>query len=234
MDDRCRQFHAKLLSGTCPWCGRVIVLGEPKIESAFRPVSIDLAAAECRIPDAGQNLEQLVREFGRFSYPVAVNCVREIAKQLALIHKSSGFYGRICPGNIFLDNKGKITLDDEGSGDLRAASAPSAADERAAMQAVDYLAPEQALSASEADVRSDIYALGCTLFYLLVGRPPFADGSVSEKLLKHQTMTPTPIGELRPDVPQKLTQICARMLAKRPSDRYESAAEVVDALADVS
>jgi serine/threonine-protein kinase len=234
MDDRCRQFHAKLLSGTCPWCGCVIVLGQPEVELAFRPDAIDLAVSDFRISDAGQNLEQLVREFGRFSYQVAVNCVREIAKQLALIHESTGVYGQVCPGSIFLDNEGKVTLDDKGSGYLGAVSSASAADERAAMQAVDYLAPEQALSASEADVRSDIYALGCTLFYLLVGRPPFADGSVSEKLLKHQTMTPTPIGELRPDVPQKLTQICARMLAKRPSDRYESAAEVVDALADVS
>lgn len=97
----------------------------------------------------------------------------------------------------------------------------------------DYLAPEQVLNSTEADPRSDIYSLGCTLYFLLVGTPPFGDGSISETLLKHQTAMPTPIDQLRPDVPKELAQICAKMMAKKPADRYQTAAEVVAALASV-
>ncbi len=94
----------------------------------------------------------------------------------------------------------------------------------------DYLAPEQALDFHGADVRADIYALGCTLYYLLAGRPPFGEGTLAEKLLKHQTVQPTPIQELRPDVPPGVAAVLARMLAKRPSDRYQTPGEVGHAL----
>jgi eukaryotic-like serine/threonine-protein kinase len=97
----------------------------------------------------------------------------------------------------------------------------------------DYLAPEQALNSSKPGPRIDIYSLGCTLYFLLVGTPPFGDGSVSETLFKHQTAMPTPIDQLRPELPKELEQICAKMLAKNPADRYQTAGEVAAALSRV-
>src|SRR5262249_2192148 len=95
----------------------------------------------------------------------------------------------------------------------------------------DYLAPEQALDFHAADIRADIYSLGCTFYYLLTGQPPFAGGMLAEKLLKHPQAEPPPIEQFRQDMPAGLSGVLRRMLAKRPQDRYQTPADVNEALA---
>src|SRR5262249_48827773 len=95
----------------------------------------------------------------------------------------------------------------------------------------DYLAPEQALDFHAADIRADIYSLGCTFYYLLTGQPPFSGGMLAEKLLKHQQAEPPPIQQFRQDVPAGLSDVMRKMLAKRPQDRHQTPAEVDEALA---
>lgn len=95
----------------------------------------------------------------------------------------------------------------------------------------DYIAPEQARDAHLADIRADIYSLGCTLYFLLTGRPPFATGSVVEKLEAHAQQAPQPLSELRDDVPPELSALVDRMLAKDPSDRFAEPREVAEELA---
>src|SRR5262249_1433740 len=95
----------------------------------------------------------------------------------------------------------------------------------------DYIAPEQALDAHQADIRADIYSLGCTLYHLLAGRPPFPEGSSLRKLIAHQERTPTPLAEIRRDVPPELALVLDRMMAKDSAHRYQTPAEVVHALA---
>jgi uncharacterized protein (TIGR03067 family) len=95
----------------------------------------------------------------------------------------------------------------------------------------DYIAPEQAIDAHAADIRADIYSLGCTLFYLLTGRPPFHEGNVVDKLKAHASVTPPSVNKLRKDVPAPVAEIVTRMLAKKPGDRFQTPAEVVAALA---
>jgi serine/threonine-protein kinase len=95
----------------------------------------------------------------------------------------------------------------------------------------DYMAPEQVLDSRQADIRSDIYALGCTLYHLLAGQPPFPTGSIVEKLLAHQKNEPIAVEQLRPDIPPALAPVVRRMLAKRPDSRYQTPGQVAAALA---
>ncbi len=95
---------------------------------------------------------------------------------------------------------------------------------------LDYMAPEQAKSASKVDGRADLYGLGCTLFHLLTGRPPFTQGSGMEKLLRHQLDPPPTLRSLLPEAPAALEAVVARLLEKRPEDRFATAAEVAAAL----
>jgi serine/threonine protein kinase len=106
------------------------------------------------------------------------------------------------------------------------------ANEENVLGTADYLAPEQALNSHQADNRSDIYSLGCTLYFLLTGGPPFREGSISERLLKHQTTKPESILRIRPDAPPSLVDICERMMAKKPEERFQSAGDVAQRLTE--
>ncbi|HVK12778.1 MAG TPA: serine/threonine-protein kinase [Gemmataceae bacterium] len=94
----------------------------------------------------------------------------------------------------------------------------------------DFIAPEQARDARTVTIKADIYSLGCTLYYLLTGKPPFPGGTDVQKLIRHQNEKPFPIEELRPGVPAELSKILARMLEKRPEDRYTTPQDLAEAL----
>ncbi len=93
----------------------------------------------------------------------------------------------------------------------------------------DFIAPEQARDARSVNIKADIYSLGCTLYYILTGKPPFTGGTDVQKLIRHQTERPFPIDELRPGISQEVVTILARMLEKRPEDRYPTPQAMADA-----
>jgi len=97
----------------------------------------------------------------------------------------------------------------------------------------DYLAPEQAVDFHNADIRADIYSLGCTFYFLLTGQAPFEGGSLAVKLMKHQNAVPAALDKVRKGVPRKLAQIVERMLAKKADQRFQTPAEVAAAVAAV-
>jgi len=94
----------------------------------------------------------------------------------------------------------------------------------------DYIAPEQALEPQKADIRADIYSLGCTLYHMLAGRPPFPEGTALQKLMSHQERKPQRVSEIRADLPEELVHVLDRMMAKDPAKRYQTPAAVVEAL----
>src|SRR5262249_45462293 len=94
----------------------------------------------------------------------------------------------------------------------------------------DYIAPEQARDAHSADIRADLYSLGCTFYFLLTGSVPYPGSASVEKLLRHWLEEPQPASELRPDLPSEVDAILRRLMAKRPEDRFQTPAEVAAAL----
>jgi serine/threonine-protein kinase len=103
--------------------------------------------------------------------------------------------------------------------------------ENTVMGTPDYVSPEQARDLHKVDIRSDLYSLGCTFYYLLTGQVPFPGGSTLEKLVRHGTEEPRPVVELRGDVPQAVAAIVRRLMAKQPAERFQTPAELVAALA---
>jgi eukaryotic-like serine/threonine-protein kinase len=104
----------------------------------------------------------------------------------------------------------------------------------ATLGTVDYMAPEQARDSTKADIRSDIYSLGCTMFQMLAGRPPFPKGTMAEKLVQHIENEPPDICRVNEAVPKELGLILRKMLAKKPRDRYQTPAELLEDLEDPS
>ena len=177
------------------------------------------------------SLQQIVRRDGPLDYKRAARYVEEVARQLADVHRRGQLHRDIRPGRVFLDEADTARLElavwNLEDDDYEAMGV----DAEIAEEIADYVAPERALASMTADERADIYSLGCVFYFLLVGRAPFSTGSIAERLLGHQIGTPDAICELRPSVPKRLAQIGEKMMAKQPRDRYQSAVEVLDALA---
>jgi serine/threonine-protein kinase len=188
------------------------------------------------LPPPAISLKVLVTHDGPLDVKTAAQHIEEVARQLEGFH-SSGVPGLcVSPSVIFVDETGIARLavcpifppveSDKSSFSL--SFIPGV--ERARLELVDFLAPEAALRSQSIDARSDVYSLGCTMYFLLTGRSPFPNGSVAERLLQHQTATPDTIQSLRPDVPSALVSICETMMAKKPSERFQTAKEVGDAI----
>lgn len=180
----------------------------------------------------GKDLNAMVKENGPLEYHVAAEYIRQAALGLAYAHQAGLIHRDVKPANLLVDQHQVVKLLDLGlarfTGDEKA-SLTVTYDENV-LGTADYLAPEQALDSHGVDARADIYSLGCSLYYLLTGHPPFCEGTLPQRLVAHQKQLPPPIQNDRPDVPQDLVDICSRMMAKKASARYASAAEVADAL----
>ena len=176
----------------------------------------------------GTNVRDLVYGNGPFQLGDALNITLQIAAALAHAWERDVVHRDIKPSNIILTPEGLAKLVDMGLARIEYLE-QTGHDETATgvtLGTFDYISPEQARHPRDADIRSDIYSLGCTLFFMLTGRPPFHDGTVLQKLLAHQSDRAPDVRELRPDVPDILAAALATMLAKRPEDRFQTPMEL--------
>jgi|GEM_PF-5648775 len=164
-------------------------------------------------------MQTLVDRKGPLSCSRAVCYLLQGSRLLARFHRQNGAHRGLTPANLLLE-KGEVTalLDIWQI----AATVDSLFNENSA----DYLSPEPALDSHAVDLRGDLYSLGCILFFLLSGRPPFHEGTRAQRLMYHQILDAPALRSQRPDVPADLEAIYQRLMAKRPRDRYESAQEL--------
>jgi serine/threonine-protein kinase len=182
----------------------------------------------------GMTLSQLVRQRGPLAVGQACDYIRQAA--LGLQHASErGLVHRdIKPGNLMICG-GQVKILDLGLArlhELAQADGESLmqTDSGVTMGTPDFVAPEQAKDPRTADIRADIYSLGCTLYYLLSGSVPFPGGTAFEKMLRHQTEQPKPLSTLRSNVPPEVLVILEQMMAKEPAGRFAAPAQVAEAL----
>jgi serine/threonine protein kinase len=184
----------------------------------------------------GVNLRQLVRQKGPLLLSEALSYTYQIAHALAHAWRRDVVHRDVKPSNILITREGQAKLVDMGLARLQQVDG-STADELTetgvTLGTFDYISPEQARDPRSADTRSDIYSLGCTLYFMLVGRPPFAEGNMMQKLLQHQDVKPPELRALRGDIPDEISDLVSRMLAKVPADRFQTPFELVAELASI-
>jgi tRNA A-37 threonylcarbamoyl transferase component Bud32 len=177
----------------------------------------------------GASLAQLLQRQGPLPVAEACRYTHQAALGLQHAHERGMVHRDIKPANLMRTAAGKVKVLDFGLAQVRTERRLTQVD--SFMGTPEYVAPEQALNARGADVRADVYGLGCTLYCLLAGRPPFEGGDVADMILAHMRQEARPLHERRRDVPAGLSAVVARMLAKDPAARYQTPIEVARALA---
>ncbi len=219
-------------------------LSHPNIVTAFDAEQVGPVTVLVMEYVEGRSLADVVRAGGPLLPQDACGYARQAALGLAHAHALGMVHRDVKPHNLMLTPDGRVKILDfglarfvaEGLADAPAetvvalAAGDALTHTGACMGTLDYMAPEQARDARTADARADVYALGCTLYHLLTGVVPFPGGSNLDKLARLGSDEPTPLAELCPAVPPQLAAVVAKMMAKRPDERFASATEVADAL----
>lgn len=193
----------------------------------------------------GISLAELVQKRGPMSISHACIVARKIAFGLHHAARHGMVHRDIKPQNVMLTRAGQVKILDFGlarlarisASDSSTSAAEAAGRSESALTQLgallgtpDYMAPEQADDSHTVDMRADIYSLGCTLYYLLSGRPPFPSGSTYEKLVSHREREAPNLSDRRSDVSPELAAVVARMMAKDPADRFRTPADAAEAL----
>jgi serine/threonine protein kinase len=185
----------------------------------------------------GADLGRMLDRAGPLAAADACEYIRQGALALQHAHERGLVHRDIKPANLLVSSAdGRVKLLDLGLARVRAleegVGPQTALTQAGAMMGTpDYMAPEQAVDSHSVDIRADIYALGCTLYHVLAGRPPFAGGSVMEKLIKHRSVEPQQLETLRKDLPSGLSAVIHKAMAKSAEGRYQTPSELAAALA---
>lgn len=180
----------------------------------------------------GKDLYHLVRDRGPLTVERTARLFSEVAAGLEHAHTMGLIHRDMKPSNIMImpDDHAKIL--DLGLALIAGDREPTvlARGQGVLIGTPDYMAPEQGEDPLKVDTRSDIYGVGCTIYYALSGQVPFPGGGALQKMLRHKCDPPVPISKLNPKVPTSFAGLLSQMMAKQPDQRFQSAAEVRDAL----
>jgi eukaryotic-like serine/threonine-protein kinase len=171
----------------------------------------------------GRTLKDIIRAEGALYWARAAEVAGDVAGALAVAHARGIVHRDVKPGNVMLTTEGKVKVMDFGI--ARATAVPSITQTSAVVGTAQYIAPEQA-QGLEVDARSDVYSLGCCLYEMVTGQVPFTGPTPVAIAYRHVREDPTPPRALNPDVPVPLERVCLKAMAKRPEDRYQTAAEM--------
>jgi serine/threonine protein kinase len=184
----------------------------------------------------GWTLAQMLDRHGPLPVGLACDVARQAALGLQHAHEAGLVHRDVKPSNLLLARQGGVVkVADLGlaclAPDWQVEGLPALTDSGVGMGTADYAAPEQALDAHGVDIRADVYSLGCTLYHLLTGHPPFPGGSLAQKVLRHQQGNADPVESIRPEVAPALAAVVRRMMAPDPGQRYPTPALAAGALA---
>lgn len=177
----------------------------------------------------GRDLFETVNIEGPLSYRQAADYIRQAANGLVYAHQAGLVHRDIKPGNLFVPEDGILRILDLGlAQEFDSEENLTREFNERVLGTADYLAPEQAADSHTVDQRADLYSLGCSLYFLLTGQPPFTEGTLVQRLVAHQTKTPMPVTQFRPDIPSELVSILNAMMEKNRNRRISTASEVTE------
>ncbi len=176
----------------------------------------------------GQNIRDMIQAKGLLDPATSINYALQIAIALKHTNEAGVIHRDIKPSNIIITPNGRAKLVDLGL--ARKQNSESVGELTVAgttLGTFDYISPEQAKDPRKADIRSDIYSLGCTLYHMLTGTPPYPEGTVLQKLLDHQGKgSPDPC-RINPHIPQAVADVVKKMMSSQPSDRHSTPEELI-------
>jgi serine/threonine-protein kinase len=194
----------------------------------------------------GPNLDELVRSKGPLAIAQACDFMYQAAVALQYAHEQGMVHRDIKPANLLIQKAtgnaparpyllkildfGLARLHSPGLAEVKGHDS-ILINENTVVGTPDYLSPEQARDLHQADIRSDLYSLGCTFYFSLTGKVAFPGGTTMEKLIRHGTEEPAPLEQLRKDIPAPVAAIVRRLMAKQPADRYQTPADLITTLA---
>jgi urea transport system substrate-binding protein len=210
-------------------------LAHPNIVTLYEAEQIDHTYFLVMEYLVGTDLDRLVGARGPLPVAEACEWIRQAALGLQYIHERGLVHRDIKPANLFLVDQRQAKILDMGLAVLRTeqGSTSGLTEQGQILGTIDYMAPEQWEDSRGVDIRADIYSLGCTLYHLLAGKPPFdskAYSSTMKQMWAHTHAPVPPIREARPEVPEPVAAVLDRMLAKKPDERFATPAEVAAAL----
>lgn len=218
-------------------------LSHPNVVTAYDADQINGAHYYAMEYVEGIDLGKLVRQSGPLAIVTACHYVRQVALCLQYVFERGLVHRDIKPSNLLVTpaprpgvNKlGLVKVLDLGLARVQEADQDASAitQEGFVVGTADYIAPEQARDSSSADIRSDLYSLGCTLYYLLAGRVPFGAKGLQRKLLAHLMDEAPPIEQIRPEVPAAVSVVIRRLMAKKPQERHQVPAELAEDLTHI-
>ncbi len=180
----------------------------------------------------GQDLFELVQKRGVTPVKRSIEIIKQVAAALQHAFEQNIVHRDIKPSNLLIRRDGVVKLTDLGlARSIDDTLETNITRAGTTVGTVDYMSPEQARNSKAADIRSDLYSLGCTWYQMLTGEPPFPEGSMTNKLQAHAIKPAPDPRDKNPNVPEGLTAVLQRLMAKKPEDRYQTPADLLEDLA---